>query len=98
MIVRLYGPLSIELIATVITKVQIVIDHVYAYPMNLINTHCTVTSASTKLLFLVVPLLMICEVCKCWLIFPFYVIEFFLIIPPHSPMESTVFPRGRFLA
>ena len=51
MIVRLYGPLSIELIATVITKVQVVMYHVYAYPMNLINTYCTVSSATTKPLF-----------------------------------------------
>ena len=51
MIVTLYGPLSIELIATVIAKVQVVMYHVYAYPMNLINTHYTVISATTKPFF-----------------------------------------------
>ena len=90
MIVRLYRPLSIELVATVIAKVQIVIDHYKClakesdkHPLDCYFSHhkatfysCTVAND--------------CEVCKC-LIFLFYVIEFFLFIPHHTSMQSTVF-------
>ena len=70
-----------------------VIDLVYAHPINLIRS--TVTSATTKPVFLVLPS-NDCDVCKGCLSFLLYVIEFFLNIPPHTPMQSTVFQGNVF--